>query len=74
MTGFLQEVQAAPSYHKLATIKEQMGDEAKDLEAAIENPKIAPAEIWKALRARGYVISERGVNYWCRQARVGVGR
>ena len=76
MTGFLEEVteaSAVPYWGKLAWIKEQMGDEAQDLEAALADPKVSPAAIWKALVSRGFPITERGVNYWCRQARVARG-
>ena len=75
MSGFLQEVTAnsATPYHKRKQIMEQMGDEAAELETAINDPKVPPSAIWKVLASRGFDISERGVNYWCRQARVARG-
>lgn len=70
--SFLQEVteHSATPYHKRKQIMEQMGDEAGELETAINDPKVPPSVIWKVLASRGFDISERGVNYWCRQARV----
>lgn len=64
----------APYRGKLEWIKERLEPEdAEGLDRLIADPNVPPAAIWKELLSLGFEITERGVNYWCRQARAGRG-
>ena len=58
-------------YHIYGWLLVDLGDEASDLEDLIADPQVTPTVIWQTLIARGYVLSERTVSYWCRAARIG---
>ena len=66
-----------PRTHKWPWIREQLAlrpseefdNEADELDSLIANPKVRPAAIGKALRSRGFDISDEAIAVKCRKAR-----
>lgn len=70
MGSLKEELEKEPVRVTLATILEEMSPEdAKDLTEAIGDPSVPAASIYKALRRRGYTMTQRAINYWAREAR-----
>lgn len=44
-------------------------EDKEALEAAIDNPEVSAAAIWRVLRGRGYELSKSSVADWCRVSR-----
>lgn len=71
--GLAEDVRAEsagmPYSHKWPWIREQLGEEASELDALVADPSVRPSAIGKALRARGFDISDEAVAGKCRKAR-----
>lgn len=71
--GLAEDVRAncsgIPATHKMPWIKEQLGAEAAELDALIADPSVRPSAIGKALRARGFDITDESIAAKCRKAR-----
>lgn len=53
----------------LPWLREQLGDEASDLDELLADRSVTPAHIWHELTALGYQVSSRAVTEWCAKAR-----
>lgn len=70
--GLADEVRAQPRRMTRERLDDILGPaDAKDFDELLNDPSIAPQSIWKALKARGIVVSNRTIGYWATQARSG---
>lgn len=70
--GLADEVRAQPRRMSRDRLVALLGPEdAAELDELLADPTITAQAIWKALKARGIVISNRTIAFWCVQARSG---
>ena len=73
--GFKEEVEAIyqnsgpPKSGQKEWLLNQLGDEAKEFEDLVADPKVHALAIHEALTKRGYVMRKETVRTWCYNAR-----